>query len=70
MRFSAAATLALVSASAARGLSLFGDEDQSVVIQDELDVPGESPLKFCEPDRNADLIVIHRVDLSPNPPEA
>lgn len=68
MRFAAlvALTLGLTPAS---GLSVFR-EDQSVVVKDNLDVPGESPLRYCEENRDDDLITITSVDLSPNPPEA
>jgi len=68
MRLSAA-LVALLTASAS-GLTLFGSDDQSVIINDELDVPGESPLKYCEAARDDDIIVIEKVDLVPNPPEA
>lgn len=47
-----------------------GSNSQSVVVQDELDVPGQSPLKFCEADRTNDIITIEEVILAPNPPQA
>ena len=68
MRLSAT-VVALLTASA-NGLGLWQSDDQSVIIKDELDVPGESPLQFCEATRDQDLVVIEKVDLSPNPPEA
>ncbi|OIW32248.1 ML domain-containing protein [Coniochaeta ligniaria NRRL 30616] len=68
MRFAAVVALAFGLAPAT-GLSIFRD-DQSVVIQDDLDVPGESPLQYCDEKRDDDIIRIESVDLSPNPPEA
>ncbi len=67
MRFSAV-LLALVSA--ASGLSLFGGGDQNVVTNDDLKIPGESPLELCAGDHGDDIVQIERVDLLPNPPEA
>lgn len=67
MRFATVVALAFGLAPAS-GLSIFRD-DQSV-IQDNLDVPGESPLKYCDEKRDDDIILIESVDLSPNPPEA
>lgn len=71
MRFAAVVALAfgLVPAS---GLSVFRGEggDQSLLGDDDLDVPGNSPLKFCDADRADDIITIKSVDLTPNPPQA
>ncbi|KAK3318300.1 ML domain-containing protein [Apodospora peruviana] len=64
------ATVIALLSTGASALSVFRGDDQTVIINDELDVPGESPLKFCEADREKDLITIDSVDLSPNPPEA
>ena len=62
--------IALLTASAS-GLGLFRtDGDQSIVVNDELDVPGQSPLKYCDASRDDDIIEIQKVDLVPNPPEA
>jgi len=68
MRFAAIVALAFGLAPAS-GLSVFRGDDQSV-IQDDLDVPGDSPLKYCHEKRDNDLIKIQKVDLSPNPPQA
>ncbi|KAK3306585.1 ML domain-containing protein [Chaetomium strumarium] len=43
---------------------------QSLVARNELDVPGQNPLKFCDANRDDDLISIEEVVLTPNPPEA
>ncbi|KAB5572533.1 ML domain-containing protein, partial [Coniochaeta sp. 2T2.1] len=69
MRFAAVVALAFGLAPAS-GLSVFRGDEQSVIIQDDLDVPGESPLKYCDKERDDDIIRIQSVDLSPNPPEA
>ncbi len=67
MRLSAV-FVALVST--ASGLSLFGG-DQAVVADDDLKIPGESPLELCPGVEHADDIVsITSVDLLPNPPLA
>jgi hypothetical protein len=68
MRFAVLVALASGLGQAAAGLSLFGG-DQSV-ISDSLDVPGESPLKFCDENRDDDILLIESVDLTPNPPQA
>jgi len=68
MRFSA--TVLAAFAASANGLGIWGSNDQSVIVNDELDVPGDSPLKYCDASRDDDIIVIDKVDLSPNPPEA
>ncbi|KAH8889675.1 hypothetical protein GQ53DRAFT_188086 [Thozetella sp. PMI_491] len=68
MRFTP--TLLAALAVGANSLGLWGADDQSIILDDELDVPGKSPLKFCEAARSDDLIEIKSVDLSPNPPEA
>ena len=31
-------------------------------------MPGDNPLKFCKKDHGDDLLVLEKVDLSPNPP--
>lgn len=36
---------------------------------DDLKIPGESPLEFCPGDHSKDLVEITKVDLSPNPPK-
>jgi len=61
-----------VVALAWAGVNAFsiGSDSQSVVVQDEFDVPGQSPLKFCEADRTNDIITIEEVILAPNPPQA
>ncbi|EAA28229.1 putative phosphatidylglycerol/phosphatidylinositol transfer protein [Neurospora crassa] len=68
MRLSAA-VIALLSTSAA-AFSVY--RENSVSANDELDVPGKSPLRFCDAaaDRKDDIVTIEEVILTPNPPEA
>lgn len=69
MRFSAT-ILACVAASA-NALNAFRGESQSLVRRgDDLNVPGQNPLQFCDADRSDDIIEIEKVVLTPNPPEA
>jgi len=80
--WTSAALAALAAAGLARGLSVrVGGLDgtssspvsplhQAVLFDNELTVPGESPLLYC--DRPGDDWIVHidSVDLLPNPPEA
>lgn len=69
MRFSTT-LLALATAVSANPLNTFRSEKQSLVRRDDLQIPGDNPLKYCDADRGDDIITIEKVDLSPNPPEA
>ncbi|KAK3292238.1 ML domain-containing protein [Chaetomium fimeti] len=61
--------LALAATASAR--NVFRSGGQSLVKRDDnLKVPGENPLQFCNADRDEDLITIDEVTLSPNPPAA
>jgi hypothetical protein len=55
--------------SAASALSIYGG-DQTAIANDDLKIPGDSPLELCEGDHSDDLLKITSVDLEPNPPEA
>ncbi|KAM7202036.1 Phosphatidylglycerol/phosphatidylinositol transfer protein [Rhypophila sp. PSN 637] len=69
MRFSA--PLIALLATSTNALSLYGGAEKAIIAgDDDLDVPGENPLKFCEADRTKDHIIIDSVILTPNPPEA
>jgi len=68
MRFAATVAAVLWAGVSARNVPRFGDS--SIFAEDPLDVPGQSPLKFCEADRANDIITIEEVILSPNPPQA
>ncbi|KAF7546268.1 hypothetical protein G7046_g9349 [Stylonectria norvegica] len=53
----------------AAALSVFnGNAD--VIVNEDLAIPGDSPLEFCPGEHKHDLVTIDRVDLSPNPPRA
>jgi hypothetical protein len=68
MRFSPV-VLALAATASAR--NVFRTGGQSLVKRDdELKVPGENPLEFCEVNRGEDILSIDKVTLSPNPPQA
>jgi hypothetical protein len=67
MRLSAV-VVALAASVSARTVS--HSAGQSLARHDDLAVPGQNPLKFCEADRDNDLITIEEVILTPNPPEA
>lgn len=58
--------LLLLSAfAAANSLSFFGTDQK--VLDDDLKVPGDNPLEFCQKDDKYTL-TINKVDLTPNPP--
>ncbi|OAA37878.1 phosphatidylglycerol / phosphatidylinositol transfer protein [Metarhizium rileyi] len=42
----------------------------AVAAAGSLKVPGDSPLEFCNSDRDRDVVQIEKVDISPNPPKA
>jgi hypothetical protein len=56
-----------------RNLKFFSGSTQASLNEigeaDDLDVPGDSPLKYCK-DPADDILVIDHVDLDPNPPKA
>jgi hypothetical protein len=66
MRYSAAFAALLATAS---GLSIFGG-NQDVIANNDLKIPGDSPLELCQGDHKDDLVQIEKVDLEPNPPAA
>jgi hypothetical protein len=69
MKFSSSiATLFLSTLVAAEGLSLFGGGQK--ILDGSLSVPGESPLEYCQPGHDDDLLTIEHVNLTPNPPTA
>lgn len=67
MRLSAVFVAAVSTASA---LSIFGSGDKTVVANDDLKIPGQSPLELCDQDHYDDIVKIQSVDLLPNPPES
>ncbi|KHN96039.1 phosphatidylglycerol/phosphatidylinositol transfer protein precursor [Metarhizium album ARSEF 1941] len=69
MRFSVTALSALLVPSAA--LSFFNGESQrGITSNDDLKIPGESPLEHCPGREGNGYVEIKRVDLLPNPPAA
>ncbi|KAK3991306.1 putative Phosphatidylglycerol/phosphatidylinositol transfer protein precursor [Cladorrhinum sp. PSN332] len=69
MRFSTT-IIAIAAAATTNALSVFRGDEQSVILGDPLEVPGQNPLKYCDADRGDDIINIEKVTLTPNPPEA
>ncbi|KAK3390533.1 putative phosphatidylglycerol/phosphatidylinositol transfer protein [Podospora didyma] len=64
-------TVVALLSVAASALSIFsGDKQRTITDDDELNVPGDSPLTFCDKDRGDDIVTIDSVILTPNPPEA
>ncbi|KAL0933214.1 phosphatidylglycerol phosphatidylinositol transfer protein [Colletotrichum truncatum] len=70
MRFATAVIAFLSAGLAPAGASVLVQRDQSVIVNDGLKVPGDSPLELCDKDHNSDIVKIDSVDLSPNPPQA
>lgn len=68
MRLSAA-LIALAARVANAGFSLNFGGSQAVV-DENLKVPGDSPLELCPKAHDEDILKIASVDLVPNPPEA
>lgn len=69
MRVSAAILSAIVAPCTA--LSLWSDDARRGVSPNEdLKIPGESPLKHCAGKKTDGYIEINSIDLTPNPPSA
>lgn len=67
MKFSISVlTLLLSTLVASEGLSFFGGGQK--VLGDGAAVPGDNPLTYCKKDHDDDLLVLEKVNLSPNPP--
>lgn len=68
MRLSAAlVALSAAVAHAGFGLNFGGNQ---VTVNDDLKIPGDSPLELCPKAHDEDIITIDKVDLVPNPPKA
>jgi hypothetical protein len=65
--FSGLFTLFVATAYAGFGINR-GGKDQ-VHLTEEYKVPGDNPLFFCS-DPKDDILVVKKVDLDPNPPQA
>ncbi|KXH43825.1 ML domain-containing protein [Colletotrichum salicis] len=70
MRFATAVIAFLSAGLAPTGASVLVQRDQSVIVNDDLKVPGDSPLELCPKSHDEDIVTIDSVDLSPNPPQA
>lgn len=70
MRVSAALCLLAAGLAPAAAATLGARGDQSVIANDDLKIPGESPLELCDQDHTEDIVRITSVDLLPNPPKA
>lgn len=70
MRFSTVAACLSVCLAPASAMSIFNGKAPDVAVNDDLKIPGDSPLELCPGDHAADLIKIDSVDLLPNPPKA
>jgi len=69
MRFSSA-ILALAASLAPASGSLFARGNQAVITDDDLKIPGDSPLELCPKEHDKDIVTIQSVNLTPNPPQA
>ncbi|KAF6829420.1 phosphatidylglycerol phosphatidylinositol transfer protein [Colletotrichum plurivorum] len=70
MRFATAVIAFLSAGLAPASASVLVQRDQTVIVNDDLKIPGESPLELCPKSHDADIVEIKSVDLSPNPPQA
>lgn len=68
MRFTTVAACLSACLAPATALSIFNGNAPDTLVDDDLKIPGESPLELCQGDHKEDLITIKNVDLSPNPP--
>jgi len=68
MKLLTIAPLLLSTLVASKSLSFFGKEQS--VVGESLSVPGKSPLEYCQPTHDDDILVIEHVNLKPNPPLA
>ncbi|KAI9897014.1 hypothetical protein N3K66_008036 [Trichothecium roseum] len=68
MKFSAVTALSAFLAPAAAA-SIFTGLAPDVAVNEDLKVPGDSPLELCPGEHKHDLVTIESVDLSPNPPK-
>lgn len=55
-------------AHAGFGLNLGGSNQ--VTVNEDLKIPGNSPLELCPKAHDKDVLTIENVDLMPNPPKA
>lgn len=70
MRLSTVATCLTACLAPATALSIFNGDAPDVIANEDLKVPGDSPLEFCPGEHGNDLVEIKSVNLAPNPPQA
>jgi hypothetical protein len=71
MRISAVIALLAAGLAPAAALTLSPRDGQSLIIaDDDLKIPGKSPLELCPKGHDDDIVHIENVDLEPNPPQA
>jgi hypothetical protein len=73
MKFStvAACLAGYLAPAAAFGVGVqYTGKAAEIVANDDLKIPGDSPLELCPGDHAKDLVTIEKVDLAPNPPRA
>ncbi len=56
----------LSSLVASKSSSFWGGEQR---VLDDVSVPGDNPLNYCQLDTSKDILTIQHVNLTPNPPE-
>jgi len=60
--------LLLSTVVASKSLSFFGNDQK--VLDSNLDIPGKSPLQYCQAKHDSDLLIIDHVNLDPETPVA
>jgi len=66
MKVSLSVVTLLLSSIVTADLSLFGGKS----LGDGAPVPGDNPLSFCKASHGDDILVLEKVNLTPNPPLA
>lgn len=62
--------LSALAAASPQGIFARRDAQDVLPTDDDLKIPGESPLELCPKEHEVDIIQIESVDLLPNPPQA
>ncbi|ATZ57815.1 Bcnpc2 [Botrytis cinerea B05.10] len=68
MKFSISLVTLLFSSTFVAASPLFSNGQ--TVLGGNMDVPGNNPLSYCNPDRSTDILTLDHVNLNPNPPLA
>jgi hypothetical protein len=59
-------SLSTLVASSILGQSILGGKSKA--LGDGAAVPGDNPLTYCKASHDDDLLILEKVDLTPNPP--